>query len=103
MLTDYMTRNAKVHHQIRWLLVLLLIFAAMHVALHDLDSGATDNEHQGECQVCRLNHVPVASLSVPELYAPLQLLVYLQPVIDTACICSYPPHHHQARAPPPLI
>lgn len=100
MLKACLSQSTKAHHQLRWLLVFVLLFAALHVALHDLDLGHANTEHQGECQVCRLNHVPLASLPVPTLHAPLQILIYSQPVINTAYLFSSPSYSRQARAPP---
>ena len=53
-----------------------------------------------ECQACRLNHMPVASLVTPSLFTPLQLLVHLLPVEDTEYHLSRQFHTLWARAPP---
>lgn len=51
------------------LLVVALMFAAWHVASHDVDI-ASDHE---ECQACRLNHVPITDLPVLSLLVSLLL------------------------------
>lgn len=100
MLNEALRQDAKIRQQMGWLLVFVLIFAALHVALHDLDISPTGLEHHDECQVCRLNHVPLASLPVPDLHTPLRLLLYKQAFISTTYLFSYPPYSRQARAPP---
>ncbi len=63
------------NHLLKIILVVALVFAVWHVASHDVSSG-----HE-ECQVCRLNHVPIADLPVPAWIIPLfiasLLLVFL--------------------------
>ena len=102
MLSKAFNRYVGENRLIRLALVLALIFAAAHVALHDLDmnSGGLDSH---ECQVCRLNHMPAASLAVPSLFAPLQFLAYVLPVADTEYQLSHQSHTPWARAPPPVL
>lgn len=85
---------------ISWLLLAALVFAGLHVALHDwaFDNTGTDPVH--ECEACRLNHVPLASLPLPSLLSPLQLLRYVAPVADTRFRTSAQSHIQRARAPP---
>jgi len=100
MLRKAFQRNTEQSHFIRLVLVFALTFAALHVALHDLDVYGDGLDEQGECQICRLNHVPVASLVVPVLFSPLHFFVTVRSVV----ISKYqPPHHFHtqwARAPP---
>ncbi len=51
------------NHLLRIMLVVLLMFAAWHVASHDLDLLGNISDHS-ECQVCRLNNVPFADFPV---------------------------------------
>ncbi|WP_126452854.1 DUF2946 family protein [Sulfuriflexus mobilis] len=84
---------------IQMVLVFTLLFAAAHVSLHDFVSGDGQNVHD-ECEVCRLNHVPVAALATPSLLAPLQTLAYAPPVADTEYQYSHLLLVQWARAPP---
>ena len=72
MLRDAFHRYTEEHRLIRLVLVFALVFAAAHVASHDLDVGDSRNVDDA-CQICRLNHVPVASLAASSLFVPLQL------------------------------
>jgi hypothetical protein len=63
-----------------------------------VSSGGLDGHDK--CQVCRLNHVPIASLPLPSLHAPLQLLTYVHTVADTEYQLSHRFYTHRARAPP---
>ena len=100
MLSKAFRQNTKANHLLRLLLVFALAFAALHVALHDINMsgvGLDGNEH---CQVCRLNHVPLASLPLPALLASLAHLAYVKPDV----VPQYHPLNHltalRARAPP---
>ncbi len=99
MLSNVFNRHIGENRLIRLALVLALVFAAAHVALHDLDMNG-DGLELHECQVCRLNHMPTASLAVPSLLVPLQLLAYVLPVADTEYQLSHQSHTQWARAPP---
>ena len=94
--THQITRK---HRLIRLALVFVLIFAAAHVALHDLDIGEGLDGH-GECQVCRLNHVPASPLAVLSLLVPLPLLAYVIADKQTERQFSQLFHTQWARAPP---
>ncbi len=63
------------NHLLRIMLMVLLMFAAWHVASHDLDLLGNISDHT-ECQVCRLNNVPLAGLSVLAWALPLFLISF---------------------------
>jgi len=99
MLRKAFHQNSEENRVIKLILVFALIFASAHVALHDLGvSGEVDGH--GECQTCRLNHVPVASLGTPALFVPLQFLTYLLPIEDNKYQLSSPFQAQWTRAPP---
>lgn len=100
MLSRAFHRYTEEHRIIELVLVFALVFAVAHVALHDLDVSGDGLEGHGECQVCRFNHVPVASLAVPFLLAPVQLFVHVLLVADAEYQLSHPFHIQWARAPP---
>ncbi|MDX2424705.1 MAG: hypothetical protein QNK15_00460 [Cycloclasticus sp.] len=100
MLRKAFHQSTEENRLIRLVLVFVLIFAAAHVAMHDLDVGGGGLDGHGECQVCRLNHVPAASLLVPSLLTPLLFLVHFLPVEDAEYQLSHLFHTQWARAPP---
>lgn len=100
MLSKAFNQRTEESRLIRLLLVFAMVFAAAHIALHDLDVNGGGLDGHGECQVCRLNHVPVATIAVASLLVPLQLLAYVLPVADTEYQRSHPFHTQRARAPP---
>lgn len=100
MLRKVFRQSTKENRLIRLMLVFALAFAALHVALHDLDVGGGVLDGHGECQVCRLNHVPAASLDTPSLLVPLQILTYVLTVADTEYQLSHQFHTQWTRAPP---
>lgn len=59
------TSNKHIYHSrmLRITLVVFLVFAAWHVATHDLGIPS-DTGEQTQCQVCRLNHVPITDLPI---------------------------------------
>lgn len=100
MLQKAFRRNTEENRLVRLLLVFALVFAAAHVALHDLGLNGDSLGAQDDCQVCRLTLVPVASLAPPSLFIPLQLTAYLLPVKDTEYQLPHLFHAQWARAPP---
>lgn len=80
-------------------LTFALVFAALHVALHELDVSSSLDRHE-KCEVCRLSQVPTASLPLPALHAPLQSLQYVLPITNTISQLSNQPHILRVRAPP---
>lgn len=58
-------------------LVFCLMFASAHVVLHDSEEANNDLIAQDECQVCRLNHVPLVSAPSLSLFVPLQVVAYV--------------------------
>jgi len=99
MLAKAFHLDTKDNRFIRLVLVFALVFAAFHVALHDLDLRGEGGE---QCQVCSLNNVPVVSFAIPSLHAPLNILAFVLPVTDVDYQSSYPFHIQWARAPPPF-
>ncbi|WJW74679.1 hypothetical protein QVG61_09215 [Thiohalobacter sp. IOR34] len=100
MLNKAFNQRTEENFLIRLALIFALVFAAAHVAFHDLDMSGDGLGVQDECHVCRLNHAPAASLAVPSLVAPLQFLVYVLPIADSDYQLSHPSHISWARAPP---
>ena len=83
---------------VRIVLAMALVFAAFHVSLHDLDFSGDVNNH--ECQVCRINHVPIADLPTHSLTIPILLLCLIL-VITVFQQRSQSYHYiNGARAPP---
>lgn len=97
MLRKAFHQNTEENRLIRLVLVFVLAFAALHVALHDLELSGQGHE---QCQVCRLNHVPATPFTPPSLLVPLQILLYVLPVTDTEYQLSHHFHSQWARAPP---
>lgn len=100
MLNKAFHQNTEGNRLIRLAMVFVLLFATAHVALHDLDVNASSLDVPGECQVCRLNHVPVASLVMPFLFTPLPLSGHLLPVVESEYHLSHQRPALWARAPP---
>ena len=103
MLIRAFNRHIEQNRLIRLVLIVALVFASAHVALHNLDVNGSGLDGHDECQACRLNHVPIASLPLPSLFAPLQLLAYVLPTVDSEYQQSHPFFTQWARAPPVLI
>jgi len=92
-------RHIKSNHWLRIMLIALLLLTIWHTATHDLDISNDLSEHT-ECQVCRLNHVPVDNLALPTLLVPsvlISLLFSISIIQGTAQSYRYTPG---ARAPP---
>ncbi len=100
MLGNAYYRNLDKGHLVRLLLVFSVAFAAVHVALHAPDASRGDLYGNDECQVCRLNHVPVAFSAPPAFLHPLQLLTHLDAVEVAEHYPSHLFHSLWARAPP---
>lgn len=100
MLSKTFNRHMEEGQFISLVLVFALVFGAAHVARHDLDVNGGTVYGDDECQVCRLNHVPVASSTPPSLLAPSQLSAHLLPVEDAKYQLSHLLHSLWARAPP---
>ena len=67
---------------LRMVLTTALVFAVWHVASHDIGTSNDVSDHA--CQVCRLNHVPVADLPVFSWVVPLFIinLVFVIPAFQ---------------------
>ncbi len=100
MLQRVRHQNTAVNRLISLGLVFVLLFAAAHVPLHDMDIGGGEPDGHGECQVCRVNHVPAAFLPVPSVPSPPQVHAYQLPAGDTDYTSFRPSHTRWARAPP---
>jgi len=55
------------------MLLVTLLFAAWHVASHEIDASNDVSGHK-ECQVCRLSHVPIVDLPMLTLVVPLLIV-----------------------------
>ncbi len=72
--------NARVKNRlILTAMAFALVFVSVHFVLHDMDEAASDLNIQDECQVCRLNPVPVASDAGLFLFEPLRVVAYVLP------------------------
>jgi len=95
------SQNSHTSHLLRIMLVVLLMIAAWHVASHELDHLNNFSEHT-ECQVCRLNHVPLADLPLLAWALSLFLIRFLLAI--PAIQRTTQAYHYTlgARAPPLL-
>jgi len=84
----------------RLVLVVALLFASAHVALHELDVHSEELNGGSECQVCRLGHTPAATFAIPQIATPTQFLLYVVPAAKFNYLFSASPSIHRARAPP---
>lgn len=73
MILDTSNRQTGLDRLLRIVLVAVLVFAAWHVSSHDLDTLSDISSHT-ECQVCRLNHVPIADLPILIWIMPLFII-----------------------------
>jgi len=88
------------NYVIQLFLLVALAFSSAHAALHDHAVGELSSHE--ECQVCRLNNLPVTTpdlFSVPEIHS---VLLYLLPIAESNYLLSTSFQHHSARAPPVL-
>ena len=85
---------------IRLALVFVLIFAAVHVALHEVDLGSDGVDGYVECQACRFDQTPTANLVPPSLFVPLLLLGFAITVAAAQPALSHSSAVYLARAPP---
>lgn len=87
-------------HGSRWfglLLVFSLLFAAQHLAMHDIEgAGGGAVGHQQ----CQLNHLPYAQLSQPLLGLPLLVPALLLDTTYRQHFLQIFIHSWLARAPP---
>ena len=102
MLRKSFHQSTEQNRLVRLVLVFALVFAAVHVALHDLDVGSFDLDGQSECQACRLNHTPAAATAAPVPFTPLQFLATVHRIADAEYQTSHSFHPQWARAPPLL-
>ncbi len=102
MLRQALQHNTSTHGLIRLILACALVFAALHVSLHDLDTHS-DVDDADICQVCRIHHVPAVSVPLPALSVPLQLVEYILPLSDFQFRKSSLNSIQWARPPPVLI
>lgn len=100
MLSETCSQNTDMNRLLRWVLAFALVFAALHVASHDIDMGGQGQVDDDTCQICRINHVPLASLPLPSLLVPLQLSTYVKPDVVSQFLQTSPHRVHGARAPP---
>lgn len=98
MLRKACHRHTKENRLLRLVLAFALVFAALHVSLHDMDVEAAGPDHQ--CQVCRLNQMPAASVSPSLLLAPLLVLAFVAAVPSDQYHPSILSRVQWARAPP---
>ncbi len=84
-------------------LAFALVFVSVHFVLHDVDEAAGDLIIQDECQICRLNLVPVAPDPGLFLLKPLCVVAYtfLTTTVWNRNLLRFPTLG--ARAPPPLF
>jgi membrane protease YdiL (CAAX protease family) len=80
------------------LLVLSLVFAALHVSQHDLVEGSGGSASHSECQ---LSHVPGAQLCSPLVPVLLLVLAFVLVLSATAIYTQSSVRLQCIRAPPP--
>jgi hypothetical protein len=100
MLQKAFRQNTKENLLIRRVLVFALLFAALHVSLHDLDTIDGGLGEHDTCHVCRLNHVPVAFLPQPSLLISPQFLNCLSVVVKIVFLPFVQFQTQWTRAPP---
>jgi len=93
------SQRSDFNHLLRIMLVVLLTFAAWHVASHELDLSSNVSGH-AECQVCRLNHVPLADLPVLVWASSLFLISFLLAIPASQRTTQSYRYTLGARAPP---
>ncbi len=79
------------------LLILSLLSAALHLAMHDIDGAGGGPVGHQECQ---LNHLPCTQLSLRLLELPLPALMLLPAVLYVQCFHPVFSYLWLARAPP---
>ncbi len=97
--TYHSNNNSKLNRFVGIILILAMLFAAWHVATHEIDFSGDTTSHE-ECQVCRIGNVPIVDLAKLILFTPLLLLssiVIIPAVIRTN---QSPRYILGARAPP---
>lgn len=96
---DNPIKYSDTRHQLTLLMVVFsLVFAVLHVALHDININ--DLKDHETCQVCRLDHTPTASITQPGFYVLLQNLIHIIPLEDHIFLLSNNSPVQWARAPP---
>ena len=92
-------KQTRIDYLLRIMLTAVLVFAAWHVATHDIDISGDLNidEH---CQVCRLTHVPTTDLPILAWILPVFIISIVRLV--SALQPSTPLYRNsfRARAPP---
>jgi len=92
-------RNIELGHFLKVMLIVLLLLAVWHTTTHDLDISNDLSGHT-ECQVCRLNHVPVDDLPLLTwLVSPL-LIIFIFNISTHQCTTHSYHYTLGARAPP---
>ena len=93
-------RRGEDNRLIMTVLAFALVFASLHFVLHDLEESSSGLNGHDECQVCRLNHVPLVSTPEVSLYIPLRVIAFVIPtqIIQDHNTLRFPTLG--ARAPP---
>lgn len=81
------------------LLVMLMLFALLHVSLHGLQDVNNDLD-SSDCQICRLGHTPMGLSATPSISAPV--FIYYALVEFSNAQNPYSPRYVPwlARGPP---
>jgi len=93
----------KLWHKKRHILTVLalaLMFASVHFVLHEADQSIVDLTVQDDCQICRVNHIPVlpgTGIVIPDVDS---VVAYSLPttLVRSQHSLRFPPLG--ARAPP---
>ena len=100
MLGKALNRCVEERRLTTFVLVFALVFVVAHVALHDLKLNRAGLYGNDECQVCRLNHVPIVSAAPSAAFGITQPSTHLLPVEVAEYHLSHLFHSLWARAPP---
>jgi len=72
-------RHGEDNRLIMTVLAFALVFASLHFVQHDLEASSGDLNVHDECQLCRLNHVPLVSTPEHSLFLPLRVIAFVLP------------------------
>ena len=81
------------------MLLVTLLFAAWHVASHEIGDANNVSGHK-ECQVCRISHAPIVDLPIVALIVPLFIISLVLAVQKTNRPAQSFLYVLGARAPP---
>ncbi len=84
---------------LRLALVVVMLFAVWHIAMHDIDLS-DDLNGSVQCVYCNLNHIPITDLPILSWNVPLILLTLVLIVSSIQHVTKFYFYTSGARAPP---